>query len=254
MCIKYKLENPPIKEVIFAISFLDEFFTIEDINKIYDGSDYIKKIFINRKSTQSFQLQLNTSPTITENKQVGYYFSSQNNNDTMILEPNRFLLSDKNKYISFDSFFDKIKRVFNEILVKQKTIKTKDVALRYVNQISLDQNNYAGLLKTGPCFNLYTNDKIPFATMSKYLGIFQINSVKNKNIKANVKTIFSSNTANKINMTLDIDVHSFEEKNIKNNEELLDTLLMLKEFKNEIFFSNLPKATEMKEFKNDSNE
>ncbi|MCA6069899.1 MAG: TIGR04255 family protein [Endomicrobium sp.] len=70
----------------------------------------------------------------------GYCFQTDDQKQSIIIDNKRIIFADKSAYTGFDDFYEKFKTVC-DIIQKNKPIeKCSQLALKYVNQFYIDQD------------------------------------------------------------------------------------------------------------------
>ena len=244
---KEKLNNAPIKEVMIAFAFDNIFKSSDDIKSFYDKSE-LKNIFAKQEETKALSIYLNNDTEITRDVLNGIKFNSADEKKELFIELDRAFYIDKNKYTGFEDFikgfYDILKCFFDEY----EKIHIKELALRYVNVFNLQSDKLSNEFYIYPCISLQNNCE-NFATMSNHLSVFNIQNINCAEIFATIKVAFYPiNTNNLLNTVFDIDTHMLKEYTFNNIEETKEYILKLKNFENEIFFSNFKNVYEIKEF------
>ncbi|MDR1196588.1 MAG: TIGR04255 family protein [Endomicrobium sp.] len=244
-----KLKNPPIKETVIGIG-INNYFS----GDLKDTSLYDEIVKIYPKTSPNY----NTGITIidgkiqkTDNDICGYCFQSEDNRESVFIDNNRIAFSDRSKYESFEVFFNKFKKV-SEIIGHKKPIeKCSQIALKYVNQIFLEQNELLDAnspkIKFLPNFRTNKDGKL-FAELAQFAGNYVLQSASNTQVKSFVNTSlqFIGNPPRlQVLFIIDtvIDISNADKDALSNLENYMS---QLREFKNMIFFGNVEK--DIKEF------
>lgn len=250
-CIKQKLNNAPIKEVIIGIAIEGLFDTPETIENFYNQSS-LKDSFLNKETLKAVKFEISEKPRILQDVSPGFIYTNMDKTETVAIELNTIRYSDKSKYISYEEFIQKFGKIVDNILLyTTKPIFIKEIGLRYINQFHLEANKIGNEFIMKPTIELaggLENQESLYAAMNNYLSVANIQSIQNSKVFATVKTVYKALNPMLVDITFDIDTHDTTSYTINNKEELKEKVLNLKDFKNLIFFSNFKNPYEMKEF------
>jgi len=245
-----KLNNPPIKQVIVGMLFENIFKSFDEIVPFYENSD-LKNIFPKKEIIQTMAIQMNNAPKLTQDILSGLKLSNDNSKE-LYVEQNRLLYIDGYKYNNYSTFIDKFYEILNCFFGSfVKEFKIKELALRYINSFNLSEEELGETFYIYPEINL--SKKLPdkdnfYALMRNHLLVSNIISTENPNMSAVIKNVFNPiNSAGMLNVLFDIDTNLRKEYTLNSIEGLKLEFSKLKEFKNQIFFSNFENAYE--EFK-----
>lgn len=248
--IKQKLQNAPIKNVVIGLAIEDLFENPETIECFYEQSS-LKDKFCNKESLKSVKFEISEKPKIVQDVAPGFMYTNADKTETIVIELNTIRYNDNSKYESYEKFIEKFSSVVDEIFsYNEKAYNVKEIGLRYINCFNLDPNKLEEFF-IYPTVKLSTNIEgviTPFAAMNNYLLMANIQSQKNSNIFATIKTVHKAISPRLLDITFDIDTHDTTGYTLNSKEELYEKVSCLKEFKNMIFFSNFKNAYEMKEF------
>ncbi|KAF0134248.1 MAG: hypothetical protein FD145_760 [Candidatus Saganbacteria bacterium] len=242
------LGSAPIIEAVIGISVNRLFENKDEIKAAFDKTP-LKNIYTTHKTTKivSFQIDEKDGRTIAEDA-VGFIFSKEN--ESLFIEKNRITLSDRNKYQSFDELLKKYKYIWNEISPYIKNIENKeiiDIGIKCVNKFDLTAKDIdSETFLINPSISLRSNSTT-IGKIQEFLAIHKIVSDKDKTF-ANVKTIMTALPSNVVKCIFEIDAHDNEKRAL--DFDLMESVLgTLRLFKNSIFFTNLPRADKMEQFK-----
>ena len=249
--IHKKLDKPPIKEVILGIAFENLFNTPKDIEDFYEQSA-IKSKFITKEDVKEVKFEISEKPKISQDIISGCILTSADKHETINIVSNTVMFSDKSQYVSYENFITKFNNIMENILLYcSKPLTIKEIGLRYINNFNLNSQKLESEFKIVPTLNLINpNDQTSlYAAMSNSLSMVNIQSAIYPNMFATVKTVYKAHNPLLLNITFDIDTHDTTTYTISSKEELNEKIILLKEFKNMIFFSNFEDAYKMEEFK-----
>ncbi len=232
-----KLNNPPIKEVILGL-MINELFNSEKERELL--CDKFKDLYPNKETINSFSVQLQDKPQITESLENGIILSKADKSEQIHIMPNKLMYVDRNKYKTFDIFYNRYKTILSEVLATFKEFEVYDIGLRYVNNFTLPITNMMDYFLIAPNINCDYNSN-HYADIAGYLSAVNIASSVDRSIQGNVKTAIKAINVSQLNITFDIDTHKIQTCTISNLDNFKEQLLQLKEFKNSIFYSNIKK-------------
>lgn len=225
MLKKYpNLKNPPIVEVVVGISIE---LSMEEID-ILSKSEELKKQFPIKKEIKVSSIEGNEQGIKSINDDInGYLFQNEDNLINIFLEKNRIAYSIRNKYISFEELkenYINLVNIFQKKLPASKQIK--EIGLRYINKVIDIQDT-----------NLF---KIQLIIKKEKIIPFVVKFNKdNNNIKSTIIATLGmkDKSNNKYDIILDINTHT----QISSLDDIENSLDIMREEKNEIFFSSFDK-------------
>lgn len=237
-----RLNNPPINQVIIAVELKDIFTKKDDIDTFYEKFS-LKKQYSKKQEIKSVTFEMGESPKVINDISQIYNLSNEANTEQIQIGKSKLLFVDKNKYTKFDVFFNKFSKILDDtkrIFGQEICIKT--IGLRYINIFDFSSETCQNHFSIMP--NIETMcDNGNYGLIKNYMSVINLVSSKNENISANVKTMFKLKSNNLLNIVFDIDT-----KIINVNTNYKDEILKLKEFENNIFFSNFKDIYNIKEF------
>lgn len=243
-----KLGRPPISEVVVGISFENIFKSFEEIQNFYENSNF-KSSYTIEEELRAISLEVSEQPQLTQNIARGLSFSSKDKKESIYIETDKLMFSDRNTYISFQVFIDKFILILDELFkFSNNSISVQDIGLRYNNIFRLPFNILANQFKIKSSMNIDEFDK-QYAIYLNHLEMSNIQSLENENMFATVKTILKDSNDVSLQVIFDIDTHLQKKYNIVSIEEFNSKVRLLKNFKNKIFFSNFENAYDIEEFK-----
>lgn len=241
------LKTPPIIESIIGISIPSLFNDENEIKKAYETTK-LRELFPSFKPTKNISFNINDKIGNTIIDEIeGYVCSSDN--VSLYLEKNRLTLSDRSKYVNFETILNKYEEVWKiiEIVIEGKEKKMiNDIGLKFVNKFNLKMSkDNIDKVRIKPTINLIAKNSFGF--LNEFFGAYKIFSDM-YDAEANVVMSQKAIENNSLQYVFEIDVHDTKVRNI-DFESAKEVLFRLRQFKNNIFFANLPVATEMEEFK-----
>ena len=231
------LENAPIKEAIISLIFEDDnSIKFTDLEKIYNefNEEYIKKTIF--EENYSF---LNKKINVTDKCPLGYRFISKKKKYFYQIETNKIEFHKLKPYINWKVFLNDFEYIFNKYHnLVDKNRKVIRMGLRYINEIVLP----FPIARLEDYFNIYPKipDKLPDTVRDFFLTIEIID--KNRELLGKLMQTIKQTDKEKIIFFLDINI----EKNLMSHfeiQEIIKTFDILREYKNEIFFSCLTDKT-----------
>ncbi|MDR2427404.1 MAG: TIGR04255 family protein [Endomicrobium sp.] len=239
-----KLKNPPIKETVIGIGINNYFSGDLKNTPLYNE---LVKIYPKTIPTYNTDISIVDGKIQNTNNDIcGYCFQSEEGKESTFVAYNRIAFVDRNRYESFDIFFNKFKKIFNLIQESKPVKKCTQIVLKHVNQIFLEQSELSTpipKIKFLPNFNTKTKTNTTaqwFAQLSRFSGSYIIQSVKNTQIKSFIDTSlqFVGNPPRlQVLFIIDTVVDVNNDLNALSNLE--DYMSQLRDFKNTIFFENV---------------
>ena len=241
-----KLNKPPIKSVIIGISCDGLFKNSEEIKCFYNNSK-LKEMFKENQEVNNVLVQMGDEPKFVKNTLWGYVFVNDDKKEQIHIELNKLMFIDSNDYTTFNDFFKKFQIILSEIFKYKKcNLCVSDIGLRYVNEFLFSKEKLEQRFLIKQILNL--KDENIFGKSLNSLFINNIQSTANNNMYAVVKTIMDEANAVSSKIVFDIDTHLNLPYTIDNIERFKNDLLKLKDFKNQIFFSNFKDIKSIEEF------
>lgn len=237
-----KLKNPPIKEVVIALGVSKLF---ENISELAPVSQYLSTMFKERK--ESFKRDIVVDDNNVKDTKLlnGYMFISENKKEFFNLEGNRIAFTSREPYTSFDVFFDKFAAILEGVLENKKDIMfDKKIALRYLNIFNVSiSTELEKILKFLPNFATQLDGQY-YAGLGNFTGVFDLSNndpIAKANARVNLVLrplpLKGSQDLAKLSIIFDIDTSKqIEEITL---DKIKENLKNLKDFKNQIFFSNI---------------
>ena len=247
-CKKYKkLDNAPIKQVVLGLE-LNGLFSSNDAIHAFENIFPYKDSYNKRKRLNSVTVDFSEGPKILKNSLEALEIISADECQVIHIEANKIFYTDLNKYIDFDTFYNKFCPVLDEV-IKHFGGETDvmGVGLRYVNNFKVPINEVNKKFKILPTINFKCENET-YAKILNYFTITNIVADFNPSIEANIKTAFRALKLNKLEILFDIDTYYEDKFKLKDINELKNNIMELKEFKNHIFFDNFVDIDNMEEF------
>lgn len=238
------LKNPPIIEAVIGIN-VDCFSDDAIIKSLYESTS-LKELYPNTKETKRVLFQLNPTGHNIAQGVEGYVCESED--EQLFLEKSRITLVDRNKYETFERLLAKYKIIWEQVsLFAAKynlPLTASNIGLRYKNafKLPLNEQEYLSYFSIAPQIELSTKKK-NFASIGEFASVFKLNSTTS-NATAAIQVVYQIINDNQIEVIFDIETNMDISSQI-NFEVIKNTLYILKDFKNDIFFANVPKAKEI---------
>ncbi len=220
------LENTPIKEIIFSISFegvvnkecFNEFIELEIVKKKFKD--------INPSYTSSIEITNDGANVLKDNN--GFHLKNKNE----VLQIRRGSLSYHflNSYCKYDEILENL-IIFWVLFqgLSKNTLKVTSISVRYINVIEIDDENSASRL-----IQLY-----PQQSSDRNIVNFQ-NAVNfsYKELPEHLISVVSTNPGKDL-ILLDITVNKIVNFNVLKKLELRKIFEPLQEIKNKVFFDSI---------------
>jgi uncharacterized protein (TIGR04255 family) len=237
------LTKSPIQAAIIEIRFTDGSIKLpEDHEKKY--LDLIKDKYPVSNKGLNRNIDINDaggkqSVSISEEEVVEFRYISTDKNTTIVVRPNRFLISVNKAYSNWDVLSEEFKRVweiYQKNFLDNFKIKYEGISTRFINRFEVSD-----LRTPSEYFNttIYANDGIIPGTVDSYLMKY-ISNLPEDNVQVHVIQGFEPAMNNVFPYLFDIDVIHVKELS---QDGLFDIMNRLREIKNQTFFHNLSQTT-----------
>lgn len=241
------LNNPPIKEAIFAISFKERI-SNEELGKFAQDSK-IKELFpvfnegrVFEISNRSDSDDPGSNKISASEKQEGFILRDKENKDRLLqVNPTIISYHNFNSYAGWDVMIDELKVIWG-IFKDSVGLKVSQISVRYINHIALPfplsggLSNYTKLLP-----------QVPKGINSSLNNFFvQINTSNEEKdlIGIITETILPEHLKrNEIVLLIDVSVVCQKEYNTS-NQEIWDSFVKIRKYKDDLFFSCITEETE----------
>ena len=250
MALEHKeFKNPPIKEAIFAISFKE---TIpQDKLILFAESNYVKENF--PIFQQGVRVEVSNKPTkdpkqliSTTEKHEGFLVRSgtgKERNAIINVNPTMLSYHNSNKYAGWDNMYAELRTIWKEFCTSSGKSVVSQISVRYLNHISLpfpfpSKGGFSDYIKLMP--------QIPEGINNSVDSFFiQINIANDEgDLKGIItETILPTNDINILNLLLDLSVVKQNDFDCE-KEEMWDTFVKIRGYKNKIFLSCITEETE----------
>lgn len=220
------LENTPIKEIVFSISFDDDF-DVSHAEKFIESNE-IKNRFkeINDMFGQTVKFDKEGMPTVLPSDQIG--FDLKNKQEVLRIRNGRFSYHFLNQYKKFQEILDDFISFWEIFKTNPKEqISIINCSVRYINLIEIDENDQASRLVQ--LYPKYSSDRI----IKGFQNAVKFQYKENPECEINAVT---SKLDNK-NILLDITVSNTAPNQNSNNIKI--DIEPLQELKNKAFFDSI---------------
>ncbi len=246
-----KLDNPPIKDVVLAITF-DSLFDENNTVNLYANEVQNKTGFNKVNTMGSFQVHIDAKTGMQEVKSIeNAFLQSRDKKQSFSIELNKLWYSDKSKYKNFDNFYRKIDKIYSMLNVN-KNFEVREIGLKYVNSFCLPLNLLDRHFEILPIFNNQSKDGNYYSLVKKYSNNINVVSSKFEKVGAYVSIYYTATLNADIKIDFIIDTYYKSLGEVKTFSEIYQKCSILREFKNEIFYGNIFHIDEIKEFHNAS--
>lgn len=242
------LKNAPIKEVIIGISSDELFKSFEDIEEFFKNSSLNEK-FKPIQELKRFALEMNGKDAkFNKTISIGKGYENKNKSERINIELDRIMFIDRSKYTNFKTLSNKFYLILEEIFkFKKCTIKTNDIGLKYTNVFDFTNDKLKEKFYIKPIMSYTNSENKIYGKQLNSAFMSQIQSTEYNNAYAIIQTVISKISGDKYKIIFDIDTHTHNIE-IQDVNSFKKEILKLKEFKNEIFFSNFDNAYTIEEF------
>lgn len=233
-----KLDKPPIVEAILGIKLRDQL----DISRLDDikQNTFFSKYAIS-ENVESFEA--NIKAKTINNKTLGYKLIKEDRSAAIFLEIDKLAISQLPPYESCEKLYNEYEKIWNVYQQSFDRIRISDIGLRNLNQFDIEEKRFQKYVNLTPQFHVCGLSTRPKSSFTK------IDLVSEGN-KATASVVFSVTPKenNIYTVIMDIDTHDSQVE-YRDNKTIASTVEKLRKFKDEIFYSIIPEAENMQEFK-----
>jgi len=250
MTVSYpNLPNAPIQEAIISLALgkgqKHNESSLESVCKVLKKS-YPKEspLLVNKVN---FSFNDEGMETSHQKEKQGYALSAENKTRFLRMSRDSLTLNCLKPYVSWESFADKYKEAWGEYIKPLDEVSDISlISIRYINSFRIPTVNWEDYILMAPKFettNKY-DDTAAISTgdfFSRYLFI-------SEKYMAQSGVLLTIRPLNKDSLEVIMDIEVASRTTIKNYSgyhDITDVLNRLRNFKNQIFFSNIPKAEEL---------
>ncbi len=239
---KRRLINAPIVEAILGIK-LGNPVSEEHLNRVLE-QEYFQN-YSKRDQTREFRVDFDASQKAVQSNHVnkGYRLTDVNNTNVVFIETDRLALSILPPYTSGDVLLTQYQNIWNRYIEGCNLQNLADIGLRYVNKFEINISDFEENVKLNPQFSIGRINDTPKSSLTRIAS-----SSQKYKAESLIHFVVTPVEHDKYSIILDIDTHEFN-IDYRSFDSVSDTWTRLRDYKNEIFFSILPNAENMKEFK-----
>jgi uncharacterized protein (TIGR04255 family) len=245
------LKNAPIEEAI--IGFIvpsEEHKTYDTIKACAEMFQTLSEsyLFLNDIKTREIKVEIGENPQLYQGdeKPVGLVLRSEHTNNILELVTDRFSIHKLKPYTNWETFQSEFKEAFD---IYQKYVgikKVESLSIRYINKFTVPLNNWDEYINIQPGILLETKETSDLDVQVTEVTSRNILSSEILEASAEVITILKPNGRDELlDVLIDIDVRSIKSITSFNFKAFEATFKQLRDFKNHIFFANVPKAEEL---------
>ena len=239
MAQKYPtLNNAPINEALIQINFRGA----SDSNTMPKLQEYLKSEFPTEEKLEGIEFGISAGPDGVGSHHKSshrFRYSSQDKKYVVQYGKDFVCLSRLKPYETWDKFIDKFIGLW-EIFIDDVKITEFGAQLRFINEFDLPSDNFYEKLSIG-------GNIVRTPPTSVHRAFNQFNLLKNgqaegEQLLADVISYVEAKDSEQVNIIFDIQTslaNSSEYTDIKNLRAKLE---LLRDFKNELFFVNIPEA------------
>lgn len=241
------LPNAPIKEAIISTSIEQQkHHSLEELDTLCEK---LKKTYPQRKNWKIKEFALEEKEEETNisklEKVAGYVISSEDKKKILHISRDMLSLNLLKPYSSWEDFTNDYKAAWDVFTESLEIEKVKGLTIRYINNFSIPTNDWERYLLMHP--NLQSKNDFDDSTISMR-EVFSRYVLASKRYMAQsvVLLTLKPETNNSLQVIMDIEVVSRTPiTDYSGYHDIIDVLNRLRDFKNQIFFSNVPKAEEL---------
>ena len=246
--VKYPhLPKPPIEEAIIRLTLANEGgHSAESLEKT--GSA-LEAVYPQRKNWTlkevAFQMNDTSFNTSHSERAKGFLLSSDDQKKMVHITPNIVALHCLKPYKSWDAFSKDYETAWGIYTHPLNIQGIKDIAIRYINQFQMPMLNWGDYLLLRP--NMESANRFDESTIA--MGeVFSRYVLVSEAYQAESVVLLTIRPTNTEHLTVIMDIEVKSRTSIRDYPDyyvITESLNRLRNFKNQIFFSNLPKAEEM---------
>lgn len=241
------LSNAPIEEAIISLtlgnqkhlSLVDVEATCAELFRLYP----IKKEW--RRFNTTFQVSndgVNTSTAQGLNQ--GFILSAEDQKNVLSVSQDMLSLNRLRPYGSWENFSEEYERAWEIYTAPIIVEEINQLIIRYINSFTIPQKGWEDYLLMRPVLQSSSEYDISVMSMTEAASRYVLVSERHM-ANAVVLLTIKPEDFNNLRVIMDVEVQS--QRGISNYSSyhvIIDTLNRLRDFKNQIFFSNLPQAKE----------
>lgn len=219
------LENTPIKEIIFSISY--EEIVDKDCFDKFVNLDFIKEDFNEIKPSETNSIEITNEGVKHSKDNSGFHL--RNKNEVLQMRMGSISYHYLDKYCEFDDLLNSLMKYWKTFdKVTKDALTVSEVSVRYINVIEIDEENPASHL-----VQLYPKQSDDRKIIN-FQNLVSFSYLKHPDYIVNV---VSTKPKEEL-VLLDISV-SYKNKNINDDKEIKEKFIPLQEIKNKAFFDSI---------------
>ena len=241
------LSNAPIEEAIISLTIgRNKHASLEEVKAVCEK---LKSTYPHQKpwALNEFALKMSDTGVDTSHQQKanGFVLSSDNQKKIIHLSCDTLSLNRLRPYGSWKDFSDDYKSAWDIFTESLKIEEITGLTIRYINSFTIPTLSWEEYLLMRPTLQSNSAYDTSIISMGEVFSRYVLISERHMAESMVSLTLRPENT-DTLRVIMDIDVHSRTDiSNYSGYHAVIDVLNRLRDFKNQIFFSNLPKATEL---------
>lgn len=241
------LPNAPIEEAIISLTIgQQKHASIEEVEKVCAKlkATYpqLKPWALNEFAFQISEAGVNTSH---QEKANGFVLSSEDQKKIVHLSRDTLSLNRLRPYGSWEDFSADYKAAWEVFTAPLKIDEITGLTIRYINNFIIPTAGWEEYLLMRPTLQSNSTYDPSVISMGEVFSRYVLVSERHM-AKSMVSLTLRSEDTDHLRVIMDIEVHSRTDiSNYPGYHAVTDVLNRLRDFKNQIFFSNLPKAQEL---------
>jgi uncharacterized protein (TIGR04255 family) len=240
------LQKAPIEEAIISITIdREKHSSLQAIEEICSNFVAHPRRNIIRMNEVVVEHTDDSFSASQKNKDSGFALSTEDNKEILQVSVDTLSLHRLNPYISWENLEKSYKEAW-EIYTSSLSIeKIKDLAIRYINSFPIPTENWSQNILMHP--NIATENEVDSSKMF-LVDTFSRHILTSEKYAAEATVLLhiKHESQNSLRVIMDIGVRSRTGiSNFPKYDAITETFNRLRNFKNQIFFSNVPKAAEL---------
>lgn len=226
-----KLLTTPIKEIIFTISYKED---IESsILDKFCNDEYFKESFSRHEGFQANIKAISNSPVTTNVTKDGFVLRSDKLNYMVQVRKGSLAFHKIKDYEEFERLFERLEYFWTQLIALSGELTITKLSLRYLNFISMEGGETVDEL-----IRIKVEHPFNFNLKNQFVQL-NFTSDANTDLKINVVTAKGIDDKNQSGLVLDTILNL----DIKDNNLLTDSFKLMRQVKNDIFFSTITQYT-----------
>jgi len=242
------LTKSPLREAVidFKFNFLEEV----DISKLEAAHEQIKDAYPIKEvmdvNSLMFDIKVGNTPKFEHTQgRAGFRFLNETKDIVIQFRVDGFTFSKIKPYTSWEEVLELAKSAYTLYLQTVSVDKITRIATRYINFIEIEENEIVDIKKY---FHIYPS--IPESIDSPFENYLMRIALRNTEINAvaliNQGLVFEPQLDGKVKRSLLMDIDCYKENQTISTDNPWDSLIEIKTYTNEIFFSGITDFTKDK--------